>query len=187
MFTVPAPPAPSHPGAPGSALPSAPSFSPPALPTSSPKQLAVRTRSIGTNTQDGGGSGALEGESTCLGPCQPGTSVNLEGIVWHETEEGKESVLLCPLLRTRTPDVRKRSERLLQSVSDGEDVESLMPHTLGKYLFHASAKPRWLKRIHWLDLTKHFAWTVSGTQLLGVSHFYDEFLSCLFKKAESWS
>lgn len=89
MFTVPAPPAPGHPGAPGSSLPSAPSFSPPALPTSNPKQLVVRTRSIGTNTQDGGISGALEGDSACLGPCQPGTSVNLEGIVWHETEEGK--------------------------------------------------------------------------------------------------
>ncbi|KAM3610330.1 uncharacterized protein V6R79_002345 [Siganus canaliculatus] len=88
MFTMPAPPVPGHPGAPGSSLPSAPSFSPPALPTSIPKQLAVRTRSIGTNTQDGGASGALEGDSACLGPCQPGTSVNLEGIVWHETEEG---------------------------------------------------------------------------------------------------
>lgn len=90
MFTVPAPPAPGHPGAPGSSLPSAPSFSSPALPTSNPKQLVVRTRSIGTNTQDGGISGTLEGDSACLGPCQPGTSVNLEGIVWHETEEGKE-------------------------------------------------------------------------------------------------
>ncbi|KAF0022584.1 hypothetical protein F2P81_025210 [Scophthalmus maximus] len=93
MFTVPAPPAPGHPpGAPGSSLPpSAPSFSPPALPTSNPKQTAVRTRSVGTNTQDGGGgggSGPLEGDPACLGPCQPGTSVNLEGIVWHETEEG---------------------------------------------------------------------------------------------------
>ncbi|XP_063345408.1 zinc finger protein 608 [Pelmatolapia mariae] len=88
MFTVPAPPAPGHPGAPGCSLPSTPSFSPPALPTSNPKQLAVRTRSIGTNTQDGAASGALEGDSACLGPCQPGTSVNLEGIVWHETEEG---------------------------------------------------------------------------------------------------
>ncbi|XP_041855405.1 zinc finger protein 608 isoform X2 [Melanotaenia boesemani] len=88
MFTVPAPPAPGHPGAPGSSLPSVPSFSPPALPTSNPKQLPVRTRSIGTNTQDGGVSGAPEGDSACLGPCQPGTSVNLEGIVWHETEEG---------------------------------------------------------------------------------------------------
>ncbi|KAA8592411.1 hypothetical protein FQN60_017866, partial [Etheostoma spectabile] len=90
MFMVPAPPAPGHPGAPGSSLPSAPSFSPPALPTSNPKQLVVRTRSIGTNTQDGGNSGAPEDDSACLGPCQPGTSVNLEGIVWHETEEGKE-------------------------------------------------------------------------------------------------
>uniref|UniRef100_A0A667WM83 Zinc finger protein 608 n=1 Tax=Myripristis murdjan TaxID=586833 RepID=A0A667WM83_9TELE len=88
MFTVPAPPAPGHPGAPGASLPSAPSFSPPALPPSNPKQLAVRTRSIGTNTQDGGLAGGLEGDSACLGPCQPGTSVNLEGIVWHETEEG---------------------------------------------------------------------------------------------------
>ncbi|XP_068165759.1 zinc finger protein 608 [Antennarius striatus] len=83
MFTVPAPPATGHPG---SSLPSTPSFSSPALPTSSPKQLVVRTRSIGTNTQDGSVSGAIEGD--CLGPCQPGTSVNLEGIVWHETEEG---------------------------------------------------------------------------------------------------
>ncbi|XP_072243367.1 zinc finger protein 608 isoform X1 [Leuresthes tenuis] len=88
MFTVPAPPAPGHPGAPGCSLPSVPSFSPPALPTSNPKQLGVRTRSIGTNTQDGGAAGASEGDSVCLGPCQPGTSVNLEGIVWHETEEG---------------------------------------------------------------------------------------------------
>ncbi|XP_029295545.1 LOW QUALITY PROTEIN: zinc finger protein 608 [Cottoperca gobio] len=88
MFMVPAPPAPGPPVAPGSSLPSALSFSPPALPNSILKQLAVRTRSIGTNTQDGSVSGALEGDSACLGPCQPGTSVNLEGIVWHETEEG---------------------------------------------------------------------------------------------------
>uniref|UniRef100_A0A3B3BC92 Zinc finger protein 608 n=1 Tax=Oryzias melastigma TaxID=30732 RepID=A0A3B3BC92_ORYME len=88
MFTVPAPPAPVHPGAPGSSLPVTPSFSPPALPISSPKQLAVRTRSVGTNTQDGGVPGVSEGEPPCIGPCQPGTSVNLEGIVWHETEEG---------------------------------------------------------------------------------------------------
>ncbi|XP_034086177.1 zinc finger protein 608 isoform X2 [Gymnodraco acuticeps] len=88
MFMVPAPPAPGHPVAPGSSLPSTPSFSLPALPISNPKQLAVRTRSIGTNTHDGGVSGAVEGDSDCLGPCLPGTSVNLEGIVWHETDEG---------------------------------------------------------------------------------------------------
>ncbi|MEQ2160188.1 hypothetical protein GOODEAATRI_031055, partial [Goodea atripinnis] len=87
MFTMPAPPAPGHPGAPGSSLPSVPSFSTPALPTSNPKQLTVRTRSVGTNTQDGGISGAPDGDPAFLGPCQPGTSVNLEGIVWHETEE----------------------------------------------------------------------------------------------------
>lgn len=27
-------------------------------------------------------------EPDCLGPCEPGTSVTLEGIVWHETETG---------------------------------------------------------------------------------------------------
>ncbi|XP_038143039.1 zinc finger protein 608 [Cyprinodon tularosa] len=88
MFTVPAPPAPCHPGAPGSSLPSVPSFSSPALPTSNPKPLTVRTRSVGTNTQDGGFPGVPDGDPALLGPCQPGTSVNLEGIVWHETEEG---------------------------------------------------------------------------------------------------
>lgn len=28
-------------------------------------------------------------EPDCLGPCEPGTSVTLEGIVWHETEGGE--------------------------------------------------------------------------------------------------
>ncbi|XP_055017962.1 zinc finger protein 608, partial [Boleophthalmus pectinirostris] len=32
--------------------------------------------------------GCAEGELPQRGPCQPGTSVNLEGIVWHETQEG---------------------------------------------------------------------------------------------------
>ena len=26
-----------------------------------------------------------------LGPCEPGTSVNLEGIVWHETDTGTDT------------------------------------------------------------------------------------------------
>ncbi|XP_048065235.1 zinc finger protein 608 isoform X3 [Megalobrama amblycephala] len=46
--------------------------------------LSVKTRSVGTNTQEA--EKALE--SSYMEPCQPGTSVNLEGIVWHETEEG---------------------------------------------------------------------------------------------------
>lgn len=29
-------------------------------------------------------------EPECLGPCEPGTSVTLEGIVWHETEGGED-------------------------------------------------------------------------------------------------
>ncbi|KAL1268937.1 hypothetical protein QQF64_031226 [Cirrhinus molitorella] len=48
------------------------------------RPLSVKTRSVGTNTQEA--EKALE--SSYMEPCQPGTSVNLEGIVWHETEEG---------------------------------------------------------------------------------------------------
>ncbi|XP_062854378.1 zinc finger protein 608 [Trichomycterus rosablanca] len=48
------------------------------------KTLGIKTRSVGTNTQET--ERAIE--SNYMEPCQPGTSVNLEGIVWHETEEG---------------------------------------------------------------------------------------------------
>ena len=27
-----------------------------------------------------------------LGPCEPGTAVKLQGIVWHETDKGKETL-----------------------------------------------------------------------------------------------
>lgn len=54
-------------------------------------QLSVKTRSVGTNTQEA--EKALE--SSYMEPCQPGTSVNLEGIVWHETEEGESFFTLC--------------------------------------------------------------------------------------------
>ena len=33
-------------------------------------------------------------EPECLGPCEPGTSVTLEGIVWHETEGGEDLLQL---------------------------------------------------------------------------------------------
>ncbi|XP_023693975.2 zinc finger protein 609-like isoform X1 [Paramormyrops kingsleyae] len=48
------------------------------------EQIMVRTRSVAVNTADVG----LATEPECLGPCEPGTSVNLEGIVWQETEDG---------------------------------------------------------------------------------------------------
>lgn len=48
------------------------------------EQIMVRTRSVGVNTCDV----ALATEPECLGPCEPGTSVNLEGIVWQETDDG---------------------------------------------------------------------------------------------------
>ncbi|XP_074597378.1 uncharacterized protein LOC141852316 [Brevipalpus obovatus] len=50
-------------------------------PTPSPRSLAMKSvstcTSVGTVT-----------EPDCLGPCEPGTSVTLEGIVWQETEGG---------------------------------------------------------------------------------------------------
>ncbi|XP_039988616.1 zinc finger protein 609a isoform X2 [Xiphias gladius] len=52
--------------------------------SSSCEQIMVRTRSVAVNTADA----ALATEPECLGPCEPGTSVNLEGIVWQETEDG---------------------------------------------------------------------------------------------------
>ncbi|XP_066273932.1 zinc finger protein 608-like isoform X1 [Branchiostoma lanceolatum] len=45
---------------------------------------APSVRHIGVNTSEVG----VVTEPECLGPCEPGTSVNLEGIVWHETEGG---------------------------------------------------------------------------------------------------
>ncbi|XP_061532351.1 zinc finger protein 609-like [Phycodurus eques] len=48
------------------------------------EQIMVRTRSVAVNTADA----AQATEPECLGPCEPGTSVNLEGIVWQETEDG---------------------------------------------------------------------------------------------------
>ncbi|KAK2880625.1 zinc finger protein 609a isoform X1 [Channa argus] len=48
------------------------------------EQIIVRTRSVAVNTADA----SLATEPECLGPCEPGTSVNLEGIVWQETEDG---------------------------------------------------------------------------------------------------
>lgn len=54
------------------------------------EQIMVRTRSVAVNTADV----ALATEPECLGPCEPGTSVNLEGIVWQETEDGAKAVEL---------------------------------------------------------------------------------------------
>ncbi|MBN3310717.1 ZN608 protein, partial [Amia calva] len=82
LFTVPAPPPPISSSIQPQILPS---YYPPSSNISAPtEQLLVRTRSMGVNTSEAG----VVTEPECLGPCEPGTSVNLEGIVWHETEEG---------------------------------------------------------------------------------------------------
>ncbi|XP_051876315.1 zinc finger protein 608 isoform X2 [Pristis pectinata] len=82
LFTVPAPPPPISVSMPPQILPSY--FSPSSSIAAPVEQLLVRTRSMGINTCEVG----VVTEPECLGPCEPGTSVNLEGIVWHETEEG---------------------------------------------------------------------------------------------------
>lgn len=89
LFTVPAPPPPISSSLAPQILPSyfPPSSSNIAAPV---EQLLVRTRSVGVNTCEVG----VVTEPECLGPCEPGTSVNLEGIVWHETEEGKYNLFL---------------------------------------------------------------------------------------------
>lgn len=46
-------------------------------------------------------------EPDCLGPCEPGTSVTLEGIVWHETEGG-EFVLAHAAPQTFVPHAYAR-------------------------------------------------------------------------------
>lgn len=46
--------------------------------STSPEMKSMSTcTSVGTVT-----------EPDCLGPCEPGTSVTLEGIVWQETDGG---------------------------------------------------------------------------------------------------
>ncbi|KAI8496043.1 hypothetical protein Bbelb_264590 [Branchiostoma belcheri] len=63
-------------------LSSSPVFIPSVLPPTTPPSV----RHVGTNTTEIG----VVTEPECLGPCEPGTSVNLEGIVWHETDGGTE-------------------------------------------------------------------------------------------------
>lgn len=102
LFTVPAPPPPISVNVPPQILPS---YFPPSSSITAPvEQLLVRTRSMGINTCEVG----VVTEPECLGPCEPGTSVNLEGIVWHETEEGKAFkyvlylLYVCMYTHTRT-------------------------------------------------------------------------------------
>jgi len=60
------------------------------------RSLAVGTRSLAVATAHV----ALATEPECLGPCEPGTSVNLEGIVWQETEDGEPSAALVVAMLT---------------------------------------------------------------------------------------
>ena len=47
------------------------------------QSVAVDTMDIGVAT-----------DADCVGPCEPGTAVNLEGIVWHETDQGIHTLVL---------------------------------------------------------------------------------------------
>lgn len=48
------------------------------------QQTSLQTRSVGVETCSTG----TVTEPECLGPCEPGSSVRLEGIVWKETDNG---------------------------------------------------------------------------------------------------
>ncbi|EAW77687.1 zinc finger protein 609, isoform CRA_b, partial [Homo sapiens] len=74
------------------------------------EQIMVRTRSVGVNTCDV----ALATEPECLGPCEPGTSVNLEGIVWQETEDANYTVF-----KQKSPYSSERSCECLASEGNG--------------------------------------------------------------------
>ena len=57
------------------------------------QQQQQQQQSTPSTTQDAciGTSVGTVTEPDCLGPCEPGTSVTLEGIVWHETESGNNT------------------------------------------------------------------------------------------------
>ncbi|XP_066273930.1 zinc finger protein 608-like isoform X2 [Branchiostoma lanceolatum] len=74
------PPPPPPPPSPSPISAQSPVFVPSVMPPATPPSV----RHVGTNTTEIG----VVTEPECLGPCEPGTSVNLEGIVWHETDGG---------------------------------------------------------------------------------------------------
>ncbi|CAH1277685.1 ZNF608, partial [Branchiostoma lanceolatum] len=86
------PPPPPPPPSPSPISAQSPVFVPSVMPPATPPSV----RHVGTNTTEIG----VVTEPECLGPCEPGTSVNLEGIVWHETDGGTCSrpLLSSPLL-----------------------------------------------------------------------------------------
>lgn len=55
--------------------------------STSPKPPEMHDMCVGTSV------GTIT-EPECLGPCEPGTTVTLEGIVWQETEGGKYNLLV---------------------------------------------------------------------------------------------
>ncbi|XP_063540147.1 zinc finger protein 608-like isoform X1 [Cydia strobilella] len=57
-------------------------------PSSQPPAKKIKTEPKDTAEVCVGTSVGTITEPDCLGPCEPGTSVTLEGIVWHETEGG---------------------------------------------------------------------------------------------------
>ncbi|XP_060523998.1 zinc finger protein 608 isoform X2 [Cylas formicarius] len=56
--------------------------------TTPPPNKKIKSESKEVNDVCVGTSVGTITEPDCLGPCEPGTSVTLEGIVWHETEGG---------------------------------------------------------------------------------------------------
>lgn len=50
---------------------------------------ASTSQDVATDTHDV----AVVTDPDCLGPCEPGTQVTLGGIVWHESENGRGSLM----------------------------------------------------------------------------------------------
>ena len=57
----------------------------PTSPGAAQSEMDLEQRDVGTETSSVG----VATDPDCLGPCEPGTSVVLEGIVWNETENGE--------------------------------------------------------------------------------------------------
>ena len=59
-------------------------------------------------------------EPEWLGPCEPGTAVNLEGIVWHETDAGelsRSSLSLSSALSSLSPSSSSSSSSSVSLLS----------------------------------------------------------------------
>lgn len=102
----------------------------------------VSTQEASTDTVDM----AVATEPDCLGPCEPGTHVNLEGIVWHESENGVLVVNVTWRGKTYVGTLLDATRHdwappRLNSDSPVAELESRTPNRRGKRMRAASSTP----------------------------------------------